>query len=289
MSCVSQPVWLPLGATWHYEFSSYSGYGVAKVVVAEETTTGGQTSKKLLSETIVVSYNDIDTFYEVFYAGEDSSVVNGFDPTAQLYQTLYDFTAEVGDTLNMFFGGISPDIFIVDSIGVVEMEGIPFTFQDIRYRNSESGNPNWYGMRVFEVIGPLYSHFFHSRLVLNPPDAGDYFLRCYEDPVVGLLNVSQPLVDCNFIDGITSIGEAEGEKIAMYPNPADDFIRVEVSHKTFTRLIVVDIMGRTRSSHLVSNASSTLIDVSNLESGNFYLAGQDEFGNINLIERIIKL
>lgn len=176
----SQVSWFPVGAVWHYQYTSMTGAGVTKLeVTGEDTLIGTHHYRKILSTTIAASNSgSVNTFTDVLYAFEENRVVTGYNKSAG-ETSLYDFNAAVGDTLMMSFGsGTGP--FIVDSIGELKINGSMLAFQHIRFPDPFDPGA-YYTMKIIEGIGSVNSHFFHKYTVIQPFDAPFYYFRCYED------------------------------------------------------------------------------------------------------------
>lgn len=287
LPCYCQVSWFPIGAKWHYQFSSMIGSGLTTLeVLSEDTLIGNTIYKKILSTTLFgTAPGSIDTFNEFLYVFEENHVVFGYDK--YLGGTLlYDFNATVGDTLEMYFGGLSPYPFIVDSIGEIEFNGSSLAFQDIRFPSLfEAGE--FAEMRVIEGIGSINSHLFHDHTVLQPFDFPSYYFRCYEDSNIGLINLSYNQVDCDYIEGVTAIDEALNPKPSIFPNPSPDFVSLKSENPLLKKVLVVDILGKVR---IQQQAFQELqkIDIRHLENGLFFILGEDKKGEILFTEKLTK-
>ena len=280
--------WFPTGATWHYQYSSYPGSGLTTLeVVDEDSLIGGHTYKKILSTTVAGSQGSFDTFVEILFVFEENRVVYGYDELVG-GALLYDFNAVTGDTIGMYFGGLSYSPFVVDSTGELEVNGSFLAFQDIRFPSPFE--PGEFGMiRVVEGIGAFYSHLFHSHTVLQPFDAPSYSLRCYEDENIGLVNLSFNQVDCDHIDGITSIEENSKASLSVFPNPTNDIVTVQYNELSIDNFIIVDIVGSIRIVQRTSNPAYEQFDLNELEPGLYFILGMDKTGKVLFTEKITKL
>ncbi|MGB4846637.1 MAG: T9SS type A sorting domain-containing protein [Saprospiraceae bacterium] len=293
-SISSQNHWLVPGAKWTYEFSSWVGYGLTRLeVMQEDTIFGTRHVKKILSTTIRVDESivgsPLDTFTETSYAFEENQIIYGYEPNwFEYWNVLYDFSKNVGDTLQyMYFGGLSPSPFIVDSTGTIDINGHSFAFQDITYPDLfEPGQ--WCEMRVIEGLGSINSFFFHSHTILQPFDAPSYSFRCYEDQDIGLINLSLDQVDCDFIEGITSSHNVSNIKTSVVPNPASDFVIVQTENHDIYKIMVVDIVGKIRIMDYSFSHEPIKINISGLENGIFFIIGEDKAGGILFREKISK-
>ncbi len=293
-SISGQNHWLVPGSKWTYEYSSWGGYGLTRLeVMQEDTIFGTRHVKKILSTTIHVNEfmmgSPLDTFTEISYAFEENKIVYGYEPNwSEYWSVLYDFNKNVGDTLQyMFFGGLSPSPFIVDSIGTMDINGHSFSFQDISFPDLfEPGQ--WSELRVVEGLGSSNSFFFHSHTILQPFDAPYYSFRCYEDPDIGLINLSHDQVDCDFIEGITATHDASIFKTSVVPNPASDYVTVKTNNHDIYKILIVDIVGKIRIMQNSNSYEGMKINISELENGMFFILGEDKTGEILFREKMSK-
>ena len=284
----TQSSWFPTGAKWYYQYGSMLGPGMTTIeVMNEDTIIGTWTYRKLLSTTIGEFLGSLDTFTESLYVHEENQLLYGYD--RYLGGTfLYDFNATPGDTLPMFFGGLSPEPFVVDSIGEIEFNGQQLAFQDIQFPNY-FGPGEYYTMRVIERIGTINSHLFHSHTIIQPTDAPSYHLRCYEDDELGLIRLTDDSGPCNLFEGPTFTSEREEAAISIFPNPAYDVINVQGFQKDIDQFRVVDMLGAVRTRSNFINQSTLEIDIHNLESGLYYLIGSGKSGEILFTRKISKI
>lgn len=283
----TQSGWFPTGAKWYYQYGSMLGQGMTTIeVLPEDTLFGTWTYKKLLSTTIGDFSGSIDTFTETLYVFEENQIVYGHDMF--LGGTfLYDFNTGPGDTIPMFFGGLSPSPFVVDSIGEIEFNGQQLAFQDIRFPNLFE--PGEYDkMRVMERIGSSHSHLFHNHTIIQPFDGPSYYLRCYEDDELGLIRLTDDSAPCNLFEGPTSTSANAEAAISIFPNPAYDVVNVQSNEQGLDQLTVVDMLGAVRIKSDLVNRSSLKIDISVLESGLYYIIGSAKTGEILFTRKITK-
>ncbi|HSF88049.1 MAG TPA: T9SS type A sorting domain-containing protein [Saprospiraceae bacterium] len=283
----AQSSWFPGGAKWYYQYGSMLGQGMTTLeVMDEDTVIGTWTYRKLLSTTISEFLGSPDTITETMYIREDNQVVYGHDHFMNGV-FLYDFNAAPGDTLPMSFGGLSPEPFVVDSIGDIEINGHMLAFQDIRFPNLYAPG-EYYEMRVMERIGSNNSHLFHHRTVIQPFDAPSYHLRCYEDDELGLIRLTDDSGPCDLLEGTTATSESTGANISIFPNPAYDVVYVQSTHQDLDQLAIVDMLGSIRIKSKVIYQSSSQIDVSDLGSGLYYILGFSSNGEILFTKLITK-
>ncbi|MEP6794649.1 MAG: T9SS type A sorting domain-containing protein [Saprospiraceae bacterium] len=294
-SISGQNHWLVPGSKWTYEFGSMVGYGLTRLeVMQQDTIFGTKHVKKILSTTIYINTgiinSPVDTFTEISYAFEENQIVYGYEPNwFENWNVLYDFNKNVGDTLQyMYFGGWSPSPFVVDSTGTIEINGNSLSFQDIIFPDLfEPGEMS--KIRVIEGLGSINSFFFHSHTIIQPFDFPTYSFRCYEDPDIGLINLSHDQVDCDFIEGISASHTASILKTTVVPNPATDDVFVHTDLQGIHKILVVDIVGKVRIVEYADAHEPMKINISELENGIFFILGEDKAGGILLREKISKV
>ena len=286
LSMSSQVTWFPPGTKWHYEyFSFWEGSGVTTLeVLNEDTLIGNNMYKRILSTTLYVPHESNDsllTHSQMFYVFENDQVVYGYN-TWTGGELLYDFNAEVGDTLDLNLGAPSP--FIVDSVGLMDINGFQLKFQIIRFPSLFL--PGTFDkMQFLEGVGSLYSHFFHSYTQLWLADVPVYNFRCYQDENIGLVNLYFPNIDCDYIPGVSAIDPLIENKVSIYPNPAKDILHVDNKSEVCDKLLIVDLLGEVRTT---MNNSTEKIDISQLEAGVYFLIGKNNRGQILFREKFCK-
>jgi hypothetical protein len=85
-------------------------------------------------------------------------------------------------------------------------------------------------------------------------------------------------VNINVILGVTVgvLENGEQEYVAVYPNPANDFLRIK-TNGTLTNVRIMNIVGQTLYSNAAQNSNST-INISELESGVYFVQIETELG-----------
>lgn len=76
-------------------------------------------------------------------------------------------------------------------------------------------------------------------------------------------------------------------QIAIYPNPANDFVTISTGNLISGQLIITDVLGREiYRTNLISN--STVIPLHNLSDGNYVVTVLSEDGNTITVEKLVK-
>lgn len=157
---VNAQSWFPPGATWYYHYSGYmvaSGY--EHMTIYGDTLINGQQAHRLditVNSVHVIYGQSSYTYEEYVYADEDRVYWYHHD----MFNLLYDFSAEVGDTLEIYathnYGNGYEDcdsaVVVVDSTGILDINGVTHRW----YTTTPTPSSNWYfeGRNV-EGIGSM--------------------------------------------------------------------------------------------------------------------------------------
>lgn len=280
----AQYTWFTTGATWTYDVSWYGGEAVVKLeILPGDTLINGQICNIMKLTSLQHSaYGDLDTLIEFRYLYEETNKV--FEGN----RLLYDFNREVGDTLEyMYFGGWSPDLFIVDSTGIIDMNGHPLLFQDIRFPSLYEPYGEWWGMRVIEGIGSISTFFFWDQTVIQPVDAAFYYIRCYQDSVIGTIHFNL-YYDCDEIPWTTATSDANPIETKIYPNPSSSTINIQVSEPVYPTISILDVHGRKLINIDTEGSFEIEANISQLSAGIYFVNGITTDGTLSYLGKFLK-
>lgn len=261
----------PIGAKWHYPVNSLVIGGVIqKVFIFESVDT--VTFNGLLYKEIALTSNVGSPFPPTYYVREENGkvyILLGYEPQEYL---MFDKNPTVGDlwyypfnenfeggSLHWYYGHLFETVAdINDSITFKITDVIDTTFNNlqakkIRYlqRNTMHGeSPEdtvFYGSsEIFTPMGFLQSFFLtHDEVGMfdfNSPGP----LRCYEDSYWGLIQLDTS-VACDFTSTPNALNDiAEEINVAVFPNPARDWLRVQLKDVSINtaELSIYDALGR---------------------------------------------
>ncbi|MDQ3193080.1 MAG: T9SS type A sorting domain-containing protein [Bacteroidota bacterium] len=283
--------WAPNGATWHYGFGVYTYYGYIKIESIGDTTINSIVCKKLIKTKYsqngfpgqggATSIDTLETEYT--YADADKIYIYKHN---QFY-TLYDFSAQVGDTWNV------PEIkhyencdtigtVKVDSIGTINING-----ENLRYIwvNLTDTNPNWgWSAKIVERIGPMERKFSYDYLFPVKMDECDLemhelieagYFRCYSDSTFNYSSNVSP--SCDYITSIASIKQSP-EDVMIFPNPSNGNFNIELNPVINNEIKIHDMLGKLLLEEKVNNRN--FININNLKSGIYILSILDNNGII---------
>ena len=277
--------WFPTGAKWTYDVSWYGGNAFIKLeILPGDTLINNQPHKRMLFFTILNPwFEEIDTVVEYRYLHEENNKVYVGN------KLLYDFTREEGDTLDyMHFGGFSPNLFIVDSVDILEINGTSLQFQDIRLTDSFDPNSESWEMRVIEGIGSISTFFFWEYTVLQPPDAAFYHLRCYEDSVIGTFHYFHSQMDCDALPWTTGINESDRKETNIFPNPASSEIHIQFGEPVYESIDIVDVHGRKLLQINTEGSTEIETDISQLPEGIYFVNAITTDGTLSYLGKFMK-
>lgn len=227
----------PVGAKWHYNtFVQTLGGG----------TRGGHISYEVVKDTIIngkiskeVTFSGNQVIPTIgltnpFYLHYDSNRVYWLNKMTGIFDLLYDFNAEVGDSWTIKLQCDSSDYpwlvtdtmtFTVNAVYYDTINGIPL--KRLNTTTSPASSVNGYSnYRISEYIGGItvpFPHNYNCSGIGIHTWMGD--LRCYEDGKFGLFSRRNPCAA-----PISSLEEELNKsQISISPNPANRNIIIESS------------------------------------------------------------
>lgn len=273
----SQPVFsqvvefCPKGAEWHlghYSWTSGDFYHTQLNYVAD-TAVAGFSCKKVMAQ----SGNPI------FYLRQVSDSIYGIENGK--WVLLFRTNFQIGDTIRLtstFFASITTSR--VDSI-----QKLVFGQDTVKKFFLSIVNAAWYGPWVtYDRFGPSGS-FFHKDW-LGVTDGPSWGLRCYEDSIFSLANLTSKPCDYSFI----KTAEPKSDSwLQISPNPTADFLQITTENPTgqLLELTLFDAFGRQirRVEKLILPEK---LDVANLPGGLYFLKIGDEKQGFS-VRRFVKI
>lgn len=242
-------MWCPPGATWHYGYYTWEPWsggdiGYLKYEYSNDTIINSINVKKIDK---YVKTNYMESFYT--YADSDRVYIyhNNF------FSTLYDFSAQPGDTLiipgkmDSWYSAWCTDSLgkiRVDSIGTTSINGQPLRYICV----SPISSSQWgYNAKIIEKIGPVSNNMspfeptivsvINCNVVCPTPDQRSF--RCYSDNTFG--NYSLGTSACDFEVSVTD--NLTVFNFQLFPNPTHELINIEFEAKN-SDLITLTILNQ---------------------------------------------
>lgn len=282
--------WSPPGATWYYGFSVWMTEGYYKIEYTGDTTIVSTSCKKLRKT--VYSENIPFQMFDTTIAGTEFTYADNdkvYIYKHNQFYTLYDFSAQVGDTWivpeNKHYSGCdSTGTVRVDSIGTMTINA-----QILRYICVSITDPTqkWgFDSKIVELIGPIKSFHPYTTYDYLFPVKLDYCgmgtdelieggqFRCYSD---NTFNYSSNIATtCDYMTSVSSL-EKKLVQINIYPNPSNGSFTVNFD-KTIVEMRLTDLLGNIILQHFPTNQTTLHID--NLPSGSYILRAINGDGGI---------
>lgn len=181
--CFSQQ-WFPVNATWYYH--SIDGTYI-RATVEKDTLINDSLSKR------ITFYTSTDAIISEEYLFESNDTVFRWDRLNSKYMKIYNFGAEIGDTMiwqtSPCYGSMRdndtelPEIkSIVRKIDTIEVNG----FKLPRYITEDYDEWGIGGVTIIKYIGVIENIFYNRGIVVTPedgvPNNYDGFVTCYISP-----------------------------------------------------------------------------------------------------------
>ncbi len=286
--------WLGENAEWTYGYYGFSVTGYEIMRMAGDTVIQGWTCKKIQRRVIGVSSwlpswlkDTFDLPVRYVYDAYDKVYVwqqgNGFVP-------LYDFTLGPGDTLSFPAESCTIRQYVIDSVGVTQIEGVDLRYQKARMLAIDPWPEQ--EMTIIERLGEVYNkfdgsneepwgYFFLDDKYACIIEGTGYFFRCYHDNEIDLFKIGS--LPCDFI---TSTNEPEPFLLEVFPNPAAAQLTIRLADASAgRRFVLYNLLGEALLAGDLPDTENT-VHTSALPAGVYLLSVWTKDGNI--VRRIVK-
>lgn len=252
-----QGVFAPTGATWYFnQLLCYSGVTYNRYTSLGDTIINSHLCKKIermLPVNLYSGNSDTSTF--LFYVYSDSNIV--YCSYGSTFWVLYDFNKNSGE---YWINDEIQDTVYVDSVKTTIIDGDSLKMLYIHNAKNE-----WYVFSgiVIEKIG-WTRHFYTVLGDSAPPAWGE--LRCYSDDSISYIVDSL----CDYMTPGVNVNDfVRNEQIKIFPNPTNDFIKINFSNSKIITIEISDINGQLL--FIKKMISSDIIDLSNYSNGIYFL------------------
>lgn len=236
---LSAQEWAPLGATWHYHqyihgFPPYVGYQRYEVIA--DTTINGQPTRKVSADNDQLN----------FYTHAADGVVWVYVPSAEAFDTLFNFNAVPGDRWQLV--PLPEPIWctaeswaeVVDTGSTVISERSLHWLAVNYHHVGDDGFETVHSDTVVERLGTKAMFMLPQEQCNIWVSPGSIFgLFCYSDAEVNYQSPS--VVDCQLGMGLAA--EQPSPDVRLYPNPGLDGFTLSMSVGSLGLIAVYDARG----------------------------------------------
>ena len=275
----------PVGAEWYYceghAFSDDETF--IKATVTKDTVIQNKQSRKIVSDWVCWNVSEIQ------YVHSSGDSVFLFDPLLNSFKLIYDFGADVGDTIRIpivdWDGSIDSVLVSIEVVSTIEINNIELRHQFVTYlvKDSFSGGIQFYSYssEVAEIIGDI-NFLFNFPVNASIVCDANYScgLRCYEDSYLGHYETGQA-PSCNFIS--VGLEEPTVNSLGLYPNPTINKVYFATTPLNIKLIELIDHTGRFVKKFFTSEE----ISLAGLNDGMYFLKITDEQNKWHL-EKVIK-
>ncbi len=273
--------WAPIGATWTY---LGPGFGNDRnpftLTSLKDTLIEGNMCRYIATprqSVEIILYEQNDTVFT--YRDNE-------------FRILYDFTAQPGDTVAVYAPGegCPEDTYLIriDSVGTVPWEGISLRVQWFSNVNRRDCNASYGSSEIVEIIGDLV-YLIPQSIIASPVTSAGLLL--YSDSTCHQIFLDSSRTEC-FPNGGFSVTACayqatcdttinvstdgkifDSQVIQVYPSPAQDHIILQSTSGQFLfgKVAMYDLTGKIATCIKHDKARETIIDVSHLRNGIYYL------------------
>jgi hypothetical protein len=258
--------WAPVGSKWYYSDITWGLPSINSPRIIEsisDTIINGKTCRKIHGN-CSCGFMTIDNF--MYY---DSSKIFMYNFTTNNFHILYDFSAGIGESWTVVPPNAADSFqVIVDSVNSRVINSITYNIQNIR--NVNFGSLWDFSGEVAGGVGNI-SFCFFPQYSFADPWSGD--IRCFDDTYT---IKKFDTIPCDTTIVYTSLVETVSEKhLIFFPNPVANSLTIETISKSLIEIL--NIEGRVLK-ELTTNETQTIIDLSNLSSGIYFIKAKTDKG-----------
>lgn len=176
-------------------------------------------------------------------------------PSDTAEQLLYDFTMQVGDTVQGYtqtFASTDDTVLAIDSVLVGS------TYRKRWYINQ------WYTIYFIEGIGS--THGLTEYSVGNLTDAPYYTLTCFSQNAQSLY--PNTTLNCDLITSENSPAEILND-ITVFPNPSNGSFTIDINNAGIKEIRLTDLLGNNVFQQRINNQAK--VNIENLPAGTYIL------------------
>jgi hypothetical protein len=269
--------WYSDNSIWYFnkqEQVSFQAHGYTKYTIEKDTLINSISSRMVIVNGETYNGNILNT--DTVFVYENNNKVYYWNNTE--FKLMYDFNLNVGDTINIEIinncDSVSP--IIIDSVNIVNIDGIDLRKQFISFTGYSSGDSIISNYEILEFVGYEQNFIFAPSCIYS--EAFVYTgLRCFSNENFNYKSLwwqeHYDSIACDELINETYINEIDKSGIInIFPNPAKDNLQITINNTKSNKItvFVYDIFGQEVSSTLLFDNKAT-IDVSHLQSGVYFI------------------
>ncbi|HRD80739.1 MAG TPA: T9SS type A sorting domain-containing protein [Saprospiraceae bacterium] len=284
----AQLEWAPVGAKYYHSVADFmpggssAPYSVHVSEVMGDTVIGGKNCRILM--TISPACSD---GFPIRFTYEEEGRVYFYDTFNEAFNLLYDFNKGPGESWSVpicfrdFHCERDSIMVLVDSVTHTPVNGLELRTQHVSI-DMPGFAPGAYPQgEIYQGIGNAPVLYFYFGACALTVDFFIHTFNCYESPTHGIFNFvgGQP---CGVY---TATGEAQAavEQLRLYPNPAREWLNVELPQGGRGQLALYNAQGRLLKTQSLDTAQEAWpLDVSALPAGMYLLLYRSEGGAMAL-------
>lgn len=266
----SQISFAPLGSKWYIYFSAEcSGALNSETYFVREVVSDTTIMGKYCT---VIKGVAGPTCADSFYIHQDVAKVFVFNQETQVFQMLYDFSAQVGDKWKI---QVCDWVYNTDSMTITVVENEPdFQILDVI---DESGNSNYSlsNQKIFKGIGGINNNplLFKS---IGAQENCEELLLCYYTPSIGIVHISGDHCEAS---ATNEKNNSKSVDALVYPNPASSQFSI-APNQPFSKdnqLILFDATGKLVNRYQLSIGQQVqTFPLENMPNGLYFWILKDE-------------
>lgn len=271
-------VWCPPNAEWYYSRNWPTCNGYLKINYTGTATVNSIACQKL--DWLTWQYcglgNSTSSITGIYYTYETDSVVMLYNSTNNVFDTLYNFKAKIGDywllPRHLVTNCARYKVQVADT-GHKIIQGVNLKWLKL--------NPNNFGDTIYERIGSLY---IFSILYAHHCGWVDYevggALRCYSDHQI--TNFKKYSGNCDYFNNPNGIPEIEKDKlISVKPNPTNDKLEIRFEKADCKFIELFNSAGQLILTKEIASSIITL-DLDKFNSGLYFIIFTSKNGDKSL-------
>jgi hypothetical protein len=288
--------WCTPNSEWHYNHASFSGPGYAKISYTGTTTVNSYACQQL--SYFAMDYNFSAGFTSTttlnYYTYENNSVVYLYNRITQVFDTLYNYNAAIGNQWLLPTNLPTTTIPACAKAKLIVLDTGRATIQstDLKWLKVQINYPSYIVTdTIFERIGFLNNYFFSADYCTIEQDYNEGgALRCFSDG--SGFNYNRTAKPCTDLYNPVGLGalKIKDKRFKIYPNPSNGLLKIQIEDATISNynLKLVNVLGQEETTDEVLKQNDIVtLNIQGLKKGIYFLQVFYK-GKLIFTEKIIK-